>query len=69
MSPSMDILISSNLERLVADLVGDDAVVRELMQALVKQGEYDMTPYMDKDKADAFFAGWASEPETRNNFV
>jgi len=66
MSPSMDILISSNLERLVADFVGDDAVVRELMQALAQKGEYDITPYIDKAKAQAFFAGWASEPETKD---
>ncbi len=64
-SPSMDILISSNLERLVADMVGSDAVVRELMQALKNQAAYDISPYIDKVKAALFYAGWASEPETK----
>lgn len=64
-SPSMDILISSNLERLVADMVGSDAVVRDLMRALKTQGVYDIAPYIDKEKAAVFTAGWASEPETK----
>ncbi|MEX1307549.1 MAG: threonine synthase [Eubacteriales bacterium] len=64
-SPSMDILISSNLERLVADMVGSDAVVRDLMHALKTQGVYDIAPYMDKEKAAVFYAGWASEPDTK----
>ena len=65
MSPSMDILISSNLERLVADLVCDDAAVRDLMRALKEEGVYDIAPLVDKEKAAIFHAGWASEPETK----
>ncbi len=64
-SPSMDILISSNLERLVADRVGNDAVVRDLMHALKTQGVYDISPFIDQEKAAVFHAGWASEPETK----
>ena len=41
LSPSMDILISSNLERLLFHLSGeDDEKVRELMEGLSKDGKY-----------------------------
>ena len=40
MSPSMDILVSSNLERLLFDLSGEnDAEVRGYMDALAKEGK------------------------------
>ena len=42
-SPSMDILISSNLERLVFELVGrDEAVLSDLMSRLKAEGRYEL---------------------------
>ena len=43
-SPSMDILISSNLERLIYRIAGEDSEkCKELMQALSAQGKYEIT--------------------------
>lgn len=63
-SPSMDILISSNLERLIYRIADEDADrTKVLMDALVQKGEYEITPAM-KEKLDCFQAGYASEEET-----
>ena len=64
MSPSMDILISSNLERLIADIVGSDQVVAELMEALKASGTYEIEPHVDPSAMEVFYAGWANEAET-----
>ena len=46
-SPSMDILISSNLERLIYALTGEDAgKCRGLMEALSRDGNYTITEEM-----------------------
>ena len=42
-SPSMDILVSSNLERLLSLLIGDDAYVSGLMKDLNEVGHYKVT--------------------------
>ncbi len=56
-SPSMDILISSNLERLLYDLSGkNDATIRELMQGLSKDGEYTVSDEV-KAALQALFVG------------
>ena len=63
-SPSMDILVSSNLERLIFHLLGNDAVkTKELMDALVTKGEYTLAD-ADKGILDLFAAGFATEDET-----
>ena len=63
-SPSMDILVSSNLERLIFHLLGNDATkTKELMDALVTKGEYTLAD-ADKDILDLFAAGFATEDET-----
>ena len=63
-SPSMDILISSNLERLIYEIAGEDAKVNEaLMAQLSKMGRYTITDEM-RDKLCLFRAGCASEKET-----
>lgn len=59
-SPSMDILISSNLERLIYEIAGDDKVCAEMMQSLVTTGKYEITKEM-KEKCSAFFGGYATE--------
>ena len=63
-SPSMDILISSNLERLIYKIAGNNAEKNaELMKALNTEGKYVITPEM-KEKLSEFFGGYASEEET-----
>lgn len=63
-SPSMDILISSNLERLIYRIAGNDADKnRELMNALSGNGKYEITEEMKAQLAD-FYGNFASEAET-----
>ncbi len=63
-SPSMDILISSNLERLIYRIAGDSAAKnRELMDALKERGTYKITEEM-RDQLVDFYGNYASEEET-----
>ena len=63
-SPSMDILISSNLERLIYKIAGNDAVKNsELMKSLSSTGVYTITDEMKK-RLEEFAGGYATEPET-----
>lgn len=63
-SPSMDILISSNLERLIFQIAGCDAEkTSEFMEALGTKGEYTITEAM-KDRMKDFIGGYATEQET-----
>ena len=63
-SPSMDILISSNLERLIYRIAGNDAEKNAaLMKALSETGVYTITPQMREQLAD-FVGGYATEEET-----
>lgn len=63
-SPSMDILISSNLERLIYWLSGNDAASNQAyMEQLKSVGKYEITAEM-KDKLKDFVGGFASETET-----
>lgn len=63
-SPSMDILISSNLERLIYRIAGEDADKnRELMNALSGQGKYEITEEMKAGLSD-FYGNYANEQET-----
>lgn len=63
-SPSMDILISSNLERLIYKIAGEDSEKNaELMQSLSKDGKYEITAEM-KELLKDFYGNYASEKET-----
>ncbi len=63
-SPSMDILISSNLERLIYRIAGDDASANKgLMEALSADGAYSITEEMKAQLAD-FYGNYAPEAET-----
>ena len=63
-SPSMDILVSSNLERLIFHLLGNDALkTKELMESLVATGQYQLSDF-DADILDLFAAAYADEAET-----
>ena len=60
----MDILISSNLERLIYRIAGDDSGKDvELMNALNSNGEYKITDDM-KARLSEFYGNYASEEET-----
>ena len=62
-SPSMDILISSNLERLVFELCGrDGAKCASYMNELKSAGKYSITDEM-KEKLGDFFGGFSTEEE------
>lgn len=63
-SPSMDILVSSNLERLIFHLTGDsDTATSALMAQLNTAGEYQITADMSA-KLTNFYADFADETET-----
>jgi len=64
-SPSMDILVSSNLERLLFELSGKDGeATREYMSALSRLGRYEIPP-ATKDEINSVFAGgWCCEDDT-----
>lgn len=63
-SPSMDILISSNLERLIYRIAGNDSAKnKELMEELKTDGKYEITDEMKAELKD-FYGNYASEDET-----
>lgn len=63
-SPSMDILISSNLERLIYEITNRDPVkCAAFMKALSGEGRYEITKEM-REKLSEFFGGFATEEET-----
>ena len=64
-SPSMDILISSNLERLIYTIAGQDAQKDvELMTQLKEKGVYEITAEMKEGLKD-FVGGFATEEEVK----
>ncbi|AND84090.1 threonine synthase [Clostridium tyrobutyricum] len=63
-SPSMDILVSSNLERLIYDISSRNSdLVNKLMNNLNEDGKYTITEDMKKE-LNSFYGGFASEQET-----
>jgi threonine synthase len=65
-SPSMDILISSNLERLLFLLSGmDDALVREWMGSLSNDGAYNVNDEVFAKLQELFDAGCCDDDETK----
>ena len=63
-SPSMDILISSNLERLLYHISGDDyRTTARLMRQLSEEGAYEITPQM-REALELFRGGYAEDRDT-----
>lgn len=63
-SPSMDILISSNLERLIYRIAGNDAAKnKKMMEELASEGKYTITDEMREQLSD-FYGNYANEAET-----
>lgn len=65
MSPSMDILVSSNLERLLFEISGRNAqLTAQRMQDLQDKKEYSITAEEKKILDEEFFGGFATEDDT-----
>lgn len=67
MSPSMDILISSNLERFLFDILGNDATkVAHMYEELDLHGEYKISEATLQQMKDIMEGGCADENDTLN---
>lgn len=65
-SPSMDILISSNLERLLYHICGEnDEQIREWFGKLASEGRYEVTDEVKEILKDEFYAGCCDDTETK----
>jgi threonine synthase len=65
-SPSMDILISSNLERLLYLLTdGDDAQIRTWFGALASEGKYEVSDEIKKVMGTLFYGGYCDDAATK----
>lgn len=67
MSPSMDILVSSNLERLLYKLSGNsDVNTREWMNSLKTTGKYEVTDEVKSIINDKFYGGYCDDKQTQD---
>ena len=64
-SPSMDILVSSNLERLLYFMSADTALVASLMEQLNTKGFYDVPKAMEAAIKEEFWAGYCDDEKAR----
>ena len=68
-SPSMDILISSNLERLLFEISdGNDMLIKDFISDLKNNGKYTITPSMEEN-LKAFYGNFATEDEVLENIA
>lgn len=65
-TPSMDILISSNLERLLYHMTRDSAKVKGWMEALVSIGHYDVGAECLAEIKNTFWANWVDDAKTKS---
>lgn len=66
-SPSMDILISSNLERLLYDLSGkNDEKINEWFRSLNQSGEYQVDKDVMERLNEHFYADYCTDEDTKN---
>ena len=68
-SPSMDILVSSNLERLLYFLSGDTALVAELMKKLNTEGFYTVPAELKKAMDAEFWAGFCDDEQAKQTIA
>ena len=62
----MDILISSNLERLLYLMTGrDDAVIRDWFGKLSSEGKYEVTDDVKAKLSEEFWGGFCDDEETK----
>ena len=65
MSPSMDVMVASNLERLIFEVCGKDGeAVKDAYASLKQSGEFAVDA--DDIRCNLFEAGWADEEDTKN---
>ena len=65
-SPSMDILVSSNLERLLYKFSdNDDTLVAKWMNQLKTEGKYEVTPEVKEEITSKFFGGFCDDDNTK----
>ncbi len=64
-SPSMDILVSSNLERLLFLLSGDASLVKKLMGELKENGVYQVPVDLQRALHELFWQGWCDDEGTK----
>lgn len=65
-SPSMDILISSNLERLLYHLCGEnDVQIREWFSSLADSGKYEVSDEVKAVLKEDFYAGFCDDIQTK----
>ena len=65
-SPSMDILISSNLERLLYHLTDeDDKLIKEWFDSLKATGRYEVNDTVKSRISELFYAGYCNDDETK----
>ncbi len=65
-SPSMDILISSNLERLLYHMTGEnDALINEWFNSLAQNGKYEISDDVKAKISADFYAGCCDDKETK----
>jgi threonine synthase len=65
-SPSMDILISSNLERLLYELSGNnDKLISEWFSGLSKDGKYTVSDDVKQKLEKDFYAGYCDDNQTK----
>lgn len=62
-APAMDILVSSNLERLVYMMAQDSQKVKSYMDDLNRNGVYEISSDLLEKIQDVFKAGWLNEDE------
>lgn len=66
-SPSMDILVASNVERLLYGLTGDPKRVREWMQQLDQAGRFEVDEEIKMKLREIFYADWVSNQDCLDN--